>query len=236
MSLGFSGAQILIQDKTVVKHMQYAHLQSAYCKTLGTSVCPEILQEYPNHYEMERLYEDGAIRLLSIRNLLIRKVWNRQPIGNIDGWHSLLSDWLYEQRETKILDKFHTLYKNEAVQNYSLIHGDPTLSNAMYDKNGMLRLIDPIKPMGKIPPLREVDIGKMLQSYIGWEGLMSIGTPFVLHKPVRDCSVLSRETKEIKDKSVFWLSVHLLRILPYAKAKNREDIIKQIHEAKHVCL
>ena len=51
-----------------------------------------------------------------------------------------------------------------------LTHGDPTLENCMRRKDGALVLIDPLPPIN-VPPVRAVDLGKLLQSYMGYERL-----------------------------------------------------------------
>ena len=241
MNLGFSGARISIQEETVVKNMPNACVQSSYCKVLGDTVSPRILREYPTYYEMERLCEDKRITELDIKLLLQERVWRRKPVSTCESWHAALTSWLFSKNEATLLDRFGALYGgdiNEQLYDYVLIHGDPTISNTMRNIYGDLRLIDPIQPTGKVPYLKEVDMGKILQSYIGWESLVASGLSFgnPVMENIRECPILVNEPEEMVEKSVFWLAVHLRRIVPYAKAKGRQDVIKEIHKAKNVCL
>jgi len=112
------------------------------------------------------------------------------------------------------------------------VHGDPTFSNVMVTLEGeKLRFIDPIRPVGKVAWLPEVDIGKMLQSVVGWEHVM-----FGWAMPGDACLNVLRDkfSEELLHKAVFWLMIHALRIIPYASGRSEIALEWASHVAKEI--
>lgn len=224
MRKGWSGARIEIQESRVVKHGERVYTQAAYCRYLGTNVCPEIYDFTKEWYSMERLQEpDPGLYLAifhAIKATLVSEVWNKGEPRNGDSWRAELLDFAFGMgfKVGRFLDR---LYPEKEL--HGCIHGDPTLSNAMMRPPGRVILIDPIKPMGKIPGFREVDIGKMLQSAIGWE-TQTMG--WEIDSTMSLDIIFEGENNLTIQRAWFWCAVHLMRILahgPYNPVDNVVD-------------
>jgi len=220
---GFSGARIEIGDNFVLKNGKGCHDQAMYLKELR--IGPEIYVIGADGYGMERLYheplalihEEEIFRVML--RLLDRVVWQRRHHshpwkGHLKTW--LLMNWNFPgvACPVHLMDR---LYDHRYEEFGQYIHGDPTLSNVMVDKHGDIKLIDPIRPEGKIPWLKDVDLGKMLQSVIGWEHVV-----FNWDMPEDTCVQVfyAHFTTLELERALFWLMIHALRIIPYAKGNS----------------
>lgn len=152
--------------------------QVAICKYLK-EVSPEIRKAGSGWYEMELLHhtpvgEHPHTTLLRITHALMGKVWCLSPLYSSNHkWLDELSEqvkkiapWIPEE----LLDR---VYPWSSSMVYCMTHGDPTIANAMQRDSGDIVLIDPLPPRPATPSMREVDVGKMLQSLSGWEGVRS---------------------------------------------------------------
>lgn len=93
-------------------------------------------------------------------------------------------------------------------------HGDPTHENLMMRTNGDLVLTDPIPATPAVPHLRCVDLGKMLQSAMGFEqmryGVEEYGSW------TYDVSTILKDITSIEIRAAwYWCAVHFLRAAPY---------------------
>lgn len=101
-----------------------------------------------------------------------------------------------------------------------LTHGDMTFENTMWLEERLV-FIDPI-PSGAIPDIRAVDLGKLLQSCMGWDrdfGKMRYeGSP----SPdwVREICANDNEWKA----TIACCVLHFLRIFPYATDDEKERL------------
>lgn len=212
--MGLSGAVVEVHDHVTIKRGPGVRQQADYADVLN--VGPNILEVLDDGYVMETCDYDNALRcpLVTLRRVLEKltlNVWNRAAAPT--DWRTPFIEWAYRQPYDP-LPLMNELYPPFSVgPDYVMIHGDPTLSNVVYSRNGRVLLIDPIKPTGKIPSIREVDIGKMLQSVVGWEHVM-FGWP----EPM--VYIAAGFIKDMSDeellRAMFWLGVHALRIIPYA--------------------
>lgn len=227
--LGFSGARIT-NLHVIVKECDGAYKQAEWCKTLGQDVCPKILSVSDNYYIMERLFDPPEFpTLLEIKGILRDKVWNRPFYAGLF-WRMNFLTWAQEKNHLELIPVFEGLYPDGGAVEGCLIHGDCTLANVMLNEVGDIRLIDPLRPEGKMPPLREVDMGKLLQSAIGWEDLLRYGTPLDIGG-IWKSKLLDDEDTPMTVKCLFWLQVQLLRILPYAEKNNRPEVTAALMEA-----
>ena len=182
MMLGNSGATIEIDrdeyGESVVKRGGDTDLrkQAEICEYLGPSVCPKVSCVTDTSYRMEYLCHipigmHPAGTFMSMIHLLRECVWNRKPLSdpNDGRWLDQLRDWNAEFAPWITRDLLAALYSGGTVP--EMIHGDPTLANAMCREDGSLILIDPLPARHATPSLREVDVGKILQSVSGWEGI-----------------------------------------------------------------
>lgn len=181
------------------------------------------------HEPLNGIYEHELFRAMI--SILSQQVWNRRHVPN---------NWRFDLEvfcnglcpEMDIRHMLSELFPKKEIHG-CYIHGDPTLSNLMADKDCNIYLIDPIKPIGKMPWMQEVDVGKMLQSVIGWEHVA-----FGWDMPDDRCiDLFDHVFSEAElQRSVFWLMIHAMRILPYAN--KRKDIVahdwaKYVYEYIH---
>lgn len=219
---GFSEARIFVGKDSVVKMFPQAQAQAEYLRYLTPRVCPRLKKVGREYYEMEKLVQPTPDVLFksdtikAVHKLLREQVHTRIPLKIIDtGWKEKLAAFLCLHKYYGLASLISDIY-DSSLQYTVATHGDAALANVML-RHGEIVLIDPIQPIGKVPPLREVDYGKMLQSALGWEGIMH-GRKYKTEHLIAD--VLA-EVPDVK-KAWFWATVHLVRILPYAK--NRPDV------------
>lgn len=234
VSLGMSGAEIVVS-----KRGPGCLDQGLYCAQLGPAVAPHVLALHKKHphgeegYDMEilapftlfdRRFNDV---LHAMASLLADQVWCH-PWGGAVAWHGELDAWL-NVRAPWLLHAFCALYDTQPMPGeYCKIHGDPTVANLMIrPTTAQLIITDPLRPRGKIPPLREVDIGKLLQSAVGWERVLSgargpnLGDINTYHDIE---SWLHCFGADCVRKSWFWCAVHLARTVSYCRAKGAHHI------------
>lgn len=198
LSSGNSGASLV---ESVTKFHSNASIEGAFCEHLGDGVCPMVYGIGPGYYTMERLTdaERSPGLLKEIEDKLEMRVWSR-PMQNYDS----TANFIEFQKSMGIETPDWAIPKE-----FCLIHGDPTVSNAMRRDNGDLILIDPRAPNGHIPSWKTVDMGKILQSYFGWESA-AYG-----EKPVRYERPRFMYDPELCKQAMFWLEHHVRRIEQY---------------------
>lgn len=123
-------------------------------------------------------------------------------------WHSTPSyaapDWLSNLNETlgiQVPEWAHV------TQERCLTHGDPTFCNVMRRQNRDIVLCDMTPPV-RVPEIQEIDQAKILQSMLGWEGV--VGGRWVnveWQMPL----FIERATKESSRRLAFWLGVTMAR-------------------------
>lgn len=117
-----------------------------------------------------------------------------------------------------------------------LTHGDASFDNVMFrPSTGDLVLVDPLPTLitgPAIPDLRCVDVGKVLQSCVGWEAVRYANTTERFEvKPTYVRSLLHDVDDNEWTASVFWCAVHLLRTLPYVDSAYRGGILELVRES-----
>lgn len=144
--------------------------------------------------------------ILAIQTL-DKKVWCRTPRSLIDGGSY---NW-----QVRFWSRFNFSPPDWVDEPFCCTHGDPTLANMRFD--GLrLRFIDPKPPGHGIPPYKSVDLGKIMQSYMGWE--------IALHEKVDMSGVMPHYIdhqmnpfenfpEEDLRRVMFWCMVHFLRIV-----------------------
>lgn len=136
-----------------------------------------------------------------------------------EDWRAQLDYWAQEHGFVWLQGLVEKLYPISEYERPCMIHGDPTLANCM-SKNNELALIDPLPAIGKIPSYWEVDMGKLLQSALGWEHLLVSGIPLPWRGMASElllyCSTQPSPRRAF-NRCWFWCAVHCARIIPYAK-------------------
>jgi hypothetical protein len=189
-------------------------------------------------YLMERLRVVEPFTLVesdvdAIIGRLARGVWHRQaevkrdiaahqdkiiPLEDRYATHEMRS-FLWDFRETAF----------DSDQRACLTHGDPTLDNVML-RNELFVITDPIPATPAIPDLWAVDLGKILQSLVGYESAR-YGTP--QHNPLQVTPRTLLRTLEWNDqiRAVYWCVVHFLRAMPYVDDKIHDNLKRCAHDA-----
>lgn len=225
MAKGFSGAAVEVLEDRVIKRHPNADSQGLLCSTGALRfVSPQIFEvdAIDSSYVMERLAElsidqilDAPATLCHARQLLARKVWTHTSAQS-SAWKLFLADRFRGIMGLDIDDLIHNLWIDNGM--WQCTHGDPTLSNMMMRGDDMV-LIDPIRTR-HVPAHWTVDMGKLLQSAIGWERVLCDWR--YNRKQCVQNLLFGLEPISIK-RSWFWCMVHCARIVPYAeKAKNEK--------------
>lgn len=211
---GFSGATLVVHEDITLKRGIGCRDQGEYARQLG--VGPRILELLDDGYIMETLPRgrdiaeaSPSMALRTAMDILYHDVWGEHSLESWD-WHTPFDTWAVHVYGQKLLNLKDAIYPKSRQYFMCRIHGDPTLSNIMYTADGKMRLIDPLRPKGKIPGFIGVDLGKMMQSVIGWEHVA-----YGWKMPM--CRAFIVKLSETEQRvAMFWLAVHALRILPYA--------------------
>lgn len=231
--LGHSGARITIHDGVVHKTGGSMPLgeQARLMAYMGESVCPKIVRRATNEYWMERLTccpppltQEGVLaRLWAVYGILRDDVWSREALYNSGGqrlfWGQDLKIWMEKNSVTWIPPEVLNGWMQKGGE-WCLTHGDPTLANVMLNDALELRLIDAAPPRPGIPCLREVDLGKLLQSAAGYEAVVSSGE-WLQPSPEMPLLFLSEISEELRAPALFWGAIHCSRLMVRA---TRPDI------------
>lgn len=224
MILGFSDATIRI-----IKQGGGVAEQGLLCTHLGPEIAPVVYSQILDGYIMELLDQAprrGMDELNLIQKRLEDMVWNRPARGNHEWtpWLQPLISWAKDSPWT--LGAIRKFYPVQPVHGYCLIHGDPTLANLMIRKDGYLVISDPMPRLWyrkEIPERKEVDLGKILQSAIGWEYML--GVPLALNR--NEQQVLDKLSHQERLGALLWASIHLARIAIRCVTDNKRPDIRE---------
>jgi hypothetical protein len=192
---GYSEATIKLAVCKTCPSVKFAHDQAAFMDYLG--ICPQVYAIEEDCYCMEFLLPvDHNPDSLVVQERILEGVW--EPTRNL----YCISDW-----QEVLKEKINVEVPDWALEEITLIHGDPTLDNVLMDVSGRLYITDPIPTqwLGK-PSIKAVDHSKMLQSFLGWEVVLR-GLPLIEYawpKFMQDIVTAHR--------AVFWAMVSIKRI------------------------
>ena len=203
---GYSEATLRLAVHKKMPNTQYAQDQAAFMKYLGSSICPKILAMGTSSYCMQFLFpvEHNAESLVVQEQLLAKYVWTHSSVWIFECL-SFRQDALSWQEALK--SKINIEVPEWAMEEISVIHGDPTLDNVLMTADGFLRITDPIPPqwLGK-PSIKGVDHGKLLQSFLGWEVVLRGMEPIRYEWP------LFMQHGSLARRAIFWAMVAVKRI------------------------
>jgi len=215
--LGFSDAKLSV----IKRGPEEVKEQGLLADHIGMKVCPRIIRFTEDGYEMELLEPPqyrSAAALYTVWDKLSKEVWPRNSWrGWNDGWLEPLRRWA--DMVPYLEEPIKRCYPEEPIDGYSLIHGDPTLANVMM-RGKELVVTDPMPRMEyrkEMPNRREVDLGKLLQSAVGWERMLGCEHK-CWDKPEL---VLSNVDTELRPKVMLWGAIHLARVGLRAPGKGR---------------
>lgn len=254
MQRGSSGAEFnflgdrvvkLAPDKSVGDRVM---AQGAWLMRHQSPAVPRVFQVYARSYVMERLIVppfwalDHQVIFEHLLSALSVHVWSQPAEVEHDAdetevKYAMLCERFQLHDICSELDKLHDTIKWDELKR-CLTHGDPTLDNVMFredDAKVGVVIGDPIPATPAVPDLQCVDLGKILQSLLGWEetryGLRSfklrIGT-----EDLRRCVTDKNEWRA----TIFWSVVHMLRAMPYVSDDVRRKLKGRIDAAFHLGL
>jgi hypothetical protein len=220
-STGNSGNKL---KEAVVKTGPGCRQEGAFCQVLGSVVAPEIYGLLPDGYVMEKLdkfwtWADRSL-LQRIEFLLADQVWCRQafPVSNDIIWTDCLKDYGLTVPDWAV------------PKHFCLAHGDPTISNTL-SRGRNIVLCDPRPPRNYIPQCAETDMGRILQSYFGWESV-AYGAP-----ETRYAAPYFFKSTGLLRSARFWCGAAAVRIEHLEKSRdNRAHIINWCREVRKECL
>lgn len=214
---------------------QRVETQAHYSRRLGSAAMPRITRIFRHGCVMERLstYTREDAYIYDVTRILEQHVWCNAADEAQPNWFSHLEYVMdranayapkYAQR---IANLFYDMRLGASTGlRACLTHGDPTYDNMMMRGDQPI-LIDPLPPYpnGEMPQLAAVDVGKIMQSLIGYE-VMKYGTsPFAdqyidgLFTELRDCLP---PTSALDWQAAHWFLVtHIVRLIPYQPFENR---------------
>lgn len=220
---GNSGSSL---QSAVVKLGADCQQEGAYCELLGVDVAPIVYAIIPGGYVMERLERPnrGTHLLIEIERLLRINVWKHPAVH-------------YEVTGKDDFREYHTKLRWAPPEwaiptSFCRCHGDPTVSNAMRRWDGSLVLIDPRAPRHYIPQARETDMGRLLQSALGWEEV-AYGDSRVEYVPP-----LFWDDPTLRRKALYWCGATAKRIekKEMESPEPREHILHWCLKVQMVCL
>lgn len=258
MRRGSSGADVVVlgDDRVLKRKFGDTRIaeQGAWLQKHASPVLPVVHQVYAESYIMERLAVppvrllDHEKTLYTMIGSLRQHVWSKPPLAPPN--HDMLLTKLEHLIETYEMQRIWTaVYRAHGQIRWQklhrcLTHGDPTFDNVMIrEATGELVLVDPIPATLIVPDMRCVDVGKLLQSALGWEALR-YGDPYqrfvaspslVSARLLHGSALWPRDAPKFDDNewqaSVFWCVVHLLRTLPYVDDRVRAGVRSLIGDA-----
>lgn len=251
MQRGSSGATFNFLGNRVVKMApektvgQRVMDQGLWLQKHQSPAVPKVFQVYARSYVMERLIVPPLWALdhkVIFEHLLAAcgDIWMHPAEVELD-YEAMIIKWVTLCAKFDLGEVRNDLLKLCDQINWDdlkrcLTHGDPTLDNVMFredDADVGVVIGDPIPATPAVPDLRCVDLGKILQSLLGWEetryGLRSfklrIGT-----NDLRDCVTDKNEWRG----TIFWSVVHMLRAMPYVSDDVRRKLKGRIDAAFHL--
>lgn len=242
MRHGSSGARVDIHPNHVIKTGsdvvgERVVAQANWIDRHQCSVLPIVYDIMLSGYIMEKLdeIEPGSLfvaDLDAIIGRLARDIWSRPEV-------TTFSPILHMEKVSK-LEQYAShsmlIFLNDARdaafdrrQRACLTHGDPTLDNVMR-RMGLYVITDPIPATHAVPDLWAVDLGKILQSLVGFEQARyghSQHNAFEV-KPQHLLDTLQREDQV---RAVYWCVIHILRAMPYVDEKIHDKLRECAHNA-----
>lgn len=214
------------------------HTQAHYCRRFDPAAFPVIHQIFPRGCVMERLedYTYGTRYVADVTRLLREFVWTH-PSNSEPDWHAHLT-YIMNRVETaapgyapRVADFFYAAKMEKRNLRRCQVHGDPTYDNMMQRGRDAI-LIDPLPPYahGEMPELAAVDIGKIMQSLIGYEAVKYGSSPYSGTSRNENFTELhdhlAPENLEDEWVAAHWfLITHIVRLIPYQPAHKHEDCI-----------
>lgn len=228
---GLSGAVVVVTDREAIKVARENPARVVEQGVwLAQQTAPQLPQVYTmlrSGYAMERLdpIPTAKVKLPQLVDALATALWQRVGVVPVDTPQTMLYAGRILREHAPALEAV-ALERLAFIRpiNACLTHGDPTAENVML-RNGTYVVIDPIPATTRVPDDLAVDVGKILQSAHGWEGM----------KGEERASFTPSDVEELFSPSAFevatlWCIVHFIRTLPYASEEVRARVIRKLGE------
>lgn len=227
---GRSGAQtIVLGEKTIKVGNDRVGSQGEWIYNNYNTYLPRVYSFLENSYVMETL---NKFELKSNKEDFVKEIieilkynfWNSPPDNYID--HSEHIKRLYDiSYSFSIFDKMMKIKEsiNWEKLTYGKVHGDPILDNIMFRNN--IVIIDPIPSTKSIPDLISVDLGRILQSAMGYEN------DVYLDNRLDGCNLNflnNMFSKEDLYAAKYWCIFHFLRSAKYLKDEELKRVENKI--------
>jgi hypothetical protein len=207
----------------VIKRGPECLQEGAYCKLLGPKVTPVIYGLLDNGYVMEFL--DHAVRgptlIREMEALLSKHVWSRPSLDyDVTG-----QDWKDYHRSLG-LEIPDWVIPSE----FCMTHGDPTVSNT-FNRGWDLLIGDPRPPRFYVPQCKESDMGRLVQSYMGWECVA-----YDEDQPNYQLPDFWFD-RTTRNRALFWCAAATFRIedKERKRSNSRDRIIKWCQDTRQKC-
>lgn len=254
MQRGSSGAEFNFLGDRVVKMAPDKSVgdrvmaQGSWLMRHRSPAVPRVFQVYARSYVMERLIVppfwalDHQVIFEHLVAALSVHVWSRPAEVEIDHGKMLhkFTELCLDFDLTDTLNDLVKMYDQISWDTLKacLTHGDPTLDNVMFredDAEVGVVISDPIPATPAVPDLRCVDLGKILQSLLGWEEARYGLRSFKLRIGTDDLRHYVMDKNEWRG-TIFWSVVHMLRAMPYVTDDVRKKLKGRIDAAFHLGL
>lgn len=241
-SRGSSGAVFdrdIHDDRIIWKHGPSGETrvsdQGAYIMSFGETVAlPRIdcVWSALNSYAMERLDNPSPLRMYDAGRLvteymieLERGIWCHEPVVNLDRDAHIrkLMTILPSEDWEDVYRTFDSIDWRRDIRRCKT-HGDPTFDNLMF-RGEQLIIIDPIPPTPAVPDLMAVDLGKILQSLMGFEfARYGVGGPTHRDDAIEILKNIVNNEYEW-EAAWYWCAVHFYRAVPYMPEEVKPDVL-----------
>lgn len=229
--MGASGAHVDVHSDHAVKWALAGSdaafrvdQQAAWLQEHVAGFLPHVEKVMPGGYRMELLValpdfvDDEVLARLLLTKL--GKLWEQPSDHGFDAGLHLA--YVREralrvgcEREMKewAMRSMHTISTCDTVT----VHGDPTIDNCMLRGGGELVITDPIPPGIHLPSVRALDIGKVIQSAMGYEEVALGRRPTTI--PWIDSAFWEEALPDVDGDEwnlcLYMAAVHFLRLMPY---------------------
>jgi hypothetical protein len=188
---------------------------------------PEVLAQWETGYVMPYLMKPRITptpwNALGLLDASYHQVEPNMPWDTEATW-ILLSQRLpkhYDGEWATMTKWHHDLVSHHLELARCLTHGDPTLENVLQSRMGRWILCDPIPARTAVPDMRSVDLGKVLQSTLGYDAIIA-------DVPYEPSDYWLAELPELEALAArYWCVIHVARCRPYLP----QDIWREVADA-----
>lgn len=175
-------------------------------------------------YLMEALNEASVMHATPILNVLQRDVWSQDAEVELDfqehRWYVDDKAADYWPEALTALKYWRRLLSWDSLKR-GLTHGDPTFENCMLrPTDRSLVLIDPTPASYYAPDLIAVDLGKLLQSSLGYERVRN------RWHYATDLGWLENFDVNERRAAQYFAIVHFIRLLPYMPTTHLQEMMR----------